>query len=104
MRTDGYWLHNGFFCCVSVRCIGKNFHQCVQCGEIDVPSSVVTVEAFDLAPGFCCVLLGIWSKLVEQSVLHDTIVNHDVCGRRSDILDGPLQICDDGLRQKGIVR
>ncbi len=97
MRTDGYWLHDGVVRCVSVRCLGENFHQCVQCGEVDVPSSMVTVEAFDLAPCFCCVLLGVWSKFVEQSVLHDTIVDHDIRGRRGDVLDGSLEICDDGL-------
>ena len=58
------------------------------------------MKTFDLAASFFCILLGIWSELVEQSVLHDTIVNHG----RSNIQDGPLKICDDGLRQKGIVR
>ena len=73
MRTDGYWLHDGVVRCVSVRCLGKNFHQCVQCCEEDVPSSMVTMKAFDLAPSFCCILLGIWSELVEQSVLHSAM-------------------------------
>ena len=91
-------LHDGIVRCISERCLGKDFNQCVQCRE-------VTVKTFDLAASFFCILLGIWSELVdEQSVLHDTIVNHDVRGRRSDIQDGPLKICDDELRQKGIVR
>ncbi len=61
------------------------------------------MKAFNLAPSFCCILLGIRSELVEQSVLHGTIVNHDVRGRRNDVLDGSLKICDDGLRQESIV-
>ena len=64
-------------------------------------SSVVTVKTFDLPASFLCILLEIWSA---QSVLHDAVVDHDIRGRRSDILDGSLKICDDGLRQEGIVR
>ena len=67
-------------------------------------SSVVTVKTFDLPASFLCILLEIWSELVAQSVLHDAVVDHDIRGRRSDILDGSLKICDDGLRQEGIVR
>jgi hypothetical protein len=62
---------------------------------LSVPSSVVTVETFDIAASFFYILLGIWSELIEQSVLHGTIVDHDVRGQRSDILDSSLKICCD---------
>ena len=80
--------------------LGKDFDKGVKSCQVDVPASMISMEALQFASSFFGILLGVWSKLVEQALLHDAIMGHDIGCRRGDILDGPLEICNYGLGQE----
>ena len=61
-------------------------------------ASMIPMEALQLASGFFGILLGVGPELVEQPLLRDAIVGHDVGCRQDDVLYGPLEICNDALR------
>ena len=55
------------------------------------------MEAIQLASCFFGVILGIRPELVEQPLLRDAIVDHDVSCGWNYVFDGPFEVCDDGL-------
>jgi hypothetical protein len=46
---------------------GEDFDQGVECREVHVPSSMVSVQVVQFAPGLFCVLLGVGPEFVEES-------------------------------------
>ena len=98
MGSDWDWLHDWVVGGVSDRRLGEDFDKGVKSCQVDVPASMISMEALQFASSFFGILLGVWSKLVEQALLHDAIMGHDIGCRQGDILDGSLEICNDGLR------
>ena len=95
-------LHDWVVGGVSDWCLGEDFDESVKCCQVDIPASMVPMEALQLASCFFGILLGVRPKLVEQPLLHDVVVDHDIGCRRDYVLDGPLEIC--AIRIGGALR
>ena len=98
MGSDWDWLHDWVVGGVSDWRLGEDFDESVKGCQVDIPASMIPMEALQLASGFFGILLGVGPELVEQPLLRDAIVGHDVGCRQDDVLYGPLEICNDGLR------
>ncbi len=91
MGSDWDWLHDWVVGGVSDWRLGEDFVESVEGCQVDIPASIISMEALQLAPGFFGILLEVGPELVEQPLLHDAIVGHDIGCRRDDVLDGPLR-------------
>ncbi len=80
MRSARYGFHDGVVGGVSDWCLCQDLDQGVECREVYIPSSVVSVQVVQFAPGLFCVLLRVWPEFVEESFLHYAIVCHYVGG------------------------
>ena len=78
MQSAWNGFHDGVVGGVSDWCLCEDLDQGVECREVCIPSSVVSVQVVQFAPGLFCVLLRVGSEFVEESFLHYAIVCHDV--------------------------
>jgi hypothetical protein len=64
------------------------------------PTSMVSVQVVQFAPGLFCVLLGVAPEFVEESFLHYAIVYHYISCWWGDVLNCAFEVGDDGSLQK----
>jgi hypothetical protein len=68
MRSARYGFHDGVVGGVSDWCFCEDLDQGVECREVYVPSSVVSVQVVQFAPGLFFILLRVWPDSLRDSV------------------------------------
>ena len=92
MGSALHGCHDGVVGGVSDWYLCKDFDQGVECREVHIPSSVVSVQIVQFAPGLFCILLRVGSEFVEESFLHYAIVCHYISCWWSDVLDCAFEV------------
>jgi hypothetical protein len=65
VRSIGDRLHDCVVGGVADRSLGEDFDESVEGCHVDIPASMISMEALQLAPGFFGILLGVGPELVE---------------------------------------
>ena len=97
------WFHDGVVGGVTHGCLGEDFGELVEGGEVDVPTSIVSLEVVKGSSDFLGVFLGIGSPVVFEALAHCAVLTFLVCSSWSDCSDVSLEVRDDTLRKELVV-